>query len=54
MRAVLLSSEILSERSRFLLTSLPTDKKRSIHDEMTALAAEEKMTVASDGYFLTF
>lgn len=54
MRAVLLSSEILSERSRFLLTSLPTDKKRPIHDEMTVLAAEEKMTVASDGYFLTF
>ncbi len=54
MRNVLTASGNLGERSRFLLTALPTDKKRSIHDEISALAAEEKMTVASDGYFLTF
>lgn len=54
MRDVLLSSGNLGERSRFLLTSLPTDKRRSVHDELSALVADERMTVASDGYFLAF
>ena len=54
MRDVLSAAGNLGDRSRFLLTSLPTDKRNPIHDRICALAAEEKMTVATDGYFLTF
>lgn len=53
MRQVLLSEGILGEHSRFLLTALPADRKHPIPEEFFTLAAEEKMTVACDGYFLS-
>ena len=54
LRSILLSEGILGERSRFILTSLPTDKKRpDMHEELAAMAAEHGMTASYDGYFIT-
>ena len=50
-RAALISGGILPDGARFLLTHIPTDRKREIHEELSALAAEYKMTVTYDGYF---
>ncbi len=52
MRDILLSSSVISERTKVILTSLPTDKKRPIHAEISPVAQELSMTVAYDGYFL--
>ncbi len=51
MRELFLSSGTASGGTRFLLTHIPTDKKRSVHEELSAAAAELGMTVAYDGYF---
>lgn len=53
MRQVLISEGMLRESSRFLLTALPSDKKHPIPEDFFLLTGEEKMTVASDGYFLS-
>lgn len=53
-KAILIGDGLLGERSRFILTSLPTDKKRAdMHGELASLAAEAGMTAAYDGYFIT-
>lgn len=51
-REILISSSVISEKSKVILTSLPTDKKRMIHAEISPSAQELMMTVAYDGYFL--
>ena len=54
LKAILTKDGLLGERSRFILTSLPTDKKRAdMHAELASLAAEAGMTAAYDGYFIT-
>ena len=51
MKKIFVSAGILSEGARFLLTHIPTDRKRSIHEELLAIAAERGLTVTYDGYF---
>lgn len=52
-REIFTGSKILSPQGRFILSHIPTDKKRSIHDELSEAAREGGMTVAYDGYFFT-
>ena len=42
---------ITNEKTKFILSHVPTDKKREIHDELSPVAAKLGMTVAYDGYF---
>ena len=42
---------IVSEKTKFILSHIPTSKKRSIHEELLPLAKEYGMTLAYDGYF---
>ena len=51
MKKMFVCSGTVTEGTRFLLTHIPSERKRSIHDELSALAAELSMTVTYDGYF---
>ena len=42
---------VTSEKTRFILSHVPTGKKREIHDELSPVAAKLGLTVAYDGYF---
>ena len=42
---------VTNEKKRFILSHIPTDKRREIHEELTPVAAKMGMTVAYDGYF---
>ncbi len=53
MRELFISAGTATESTRFLLTHIPTDKKRSVHEELSSAAAEYGMSVAYDGYFFT-
>lgn len=46
------SANITHEKSRFILSHLPSPRKRSIHDELSPIAADHGLTMAYDGYFL--
>ena len=50
---ILSTTGTLSERARILLSNLPTDRKRKIHEEMTERVRGTRMTVTYDGFFLT-
>ena len=50
-KKVFLSSGSVTEGTRFLLTHIPSDRKRAIHEELSLLAGELGMTVTYDGYF---
>ena len=49
---ILLSSKIAHESTKFILSHLPSPKKRAIHEELTPIAKEYGLTLAYDGYFL--
>ena len=50
-KAVFDSAGISHEKTRFILTHIPTDKKRELHSELSAEASRRGMTLAYDGYF---
>ena len=50
-KALLEKCGAATEKTRFILSHIPTDKKISIHDELSPVAAEYGMTLAYDGYF---
>ena len=52
-REILSSAGVLSERSRVVLSHIPSDKTKSVHEELSEGASELGMTVAYDGFFLT-
>ena len=43
---------VAGERTRFIISHVPTDKKREIHMELSPVAAKGGMVLAYDGYFL--
>jgi len=51
-RGIFLSAKIASESTRFILSHIPSPRRRSVHEELTALAKEDGLTVAYDGYYL--
>ena len=46
------SSQIAGERTRFIVSHVPTDKKREVHTELSPIVAKHGMALAYDGYFL--
>ena len=53
LRDVLISGKICAEGAKFVLTHIPTDRKRSIHTELSSEARALGMSVAYDGYFFS-
>ena len=51
MKAALDADGISHERTRFILTHIPTDAKREIHNELSCEAGKLGMTLAYDGFF---
>lgn len=49
---IFLSSKICSDTTKFVLTHVPTSKKRAIYDELLPIAKEYGLSLAYDGYFL--
>lgn len=50
-KSVFEESGISHEKTRFILTHIPTDKKREMHSELSAEVSKLGMTLAYDGYF---
>lgn len=50
-RKILTDAKICREDSKFILSHIPTDRRRSIHEELTQIAKNNGFTVAYDGYF---
>ena len=42
---------VTNEKTKFILSHIPTDKRREIHEELSPIAQKLGMTVAYDGYF---
>ena len=53
LRDILVSGKISDEGVRFVLSHIPTDRKRSIHSELSDAARAIGMSVAYDGYFFS-
>lgn len=49
---ILLSSKISNENTKFILSHIPSPKRRAIHEELSPIAREYGLTLAYDGYFL--
>ena len=50
-RRILISSKTATEKTRFILSHIPSPRKRAIHEELSPIAKEEGLTLAYDGYF---
>ncbi len=51
-KGILTSSGAASDKTRFILSHIPSPRKRSVHEELSAVAREDGFTVAYDGYFM--
>ena len=51
-KGILISSKIANESTRFILSHIPSPRKRSVHEELSAVAKDAGMTVAYDGYYV--
>jgi hypothetical protein len=49
---ILFSSKISHENTRFILSHIPSPRRRAIHEELSPIAKEYGLTLAYDGYFL--
>lgn len=48
---ILISGNISESNVKFVLSHIPSDRKRPIHDELSSVAQEYGMYVAYDGYY---
>jgi hypothetical protein len=53
LRDILISGSISDGGVKFVLTHIPSDRKRPIHDELSSAARSLGMSVAYDGYFFS-
>ena len=51
-KGILTSAGAANEKTRFILTHIPSPRKRSVHEELSAKASEDGFTVSYDGYFM--
>ncbi len=49
---IFLSSGVADENTKFILSHIPTSKKHSLHEELSAAAEGTPFKIAYDGYFL--
>lgn len=53
-RELLINSAVAAEETRFILSHLPSERRRDIHEELTAALEEyPSVKVAYDGYYIT-
>ncbi len=52
-KCIMESAGIAHEKTRFIISHIPSLRKRQIHDELAPIAADYGMTLAYDGYFVT-
>lgn len=50
-KSILTDAKICAHDSKFILTHIPTDRRRSVHEELSEKAKANGFTVAYDGYF---
>ena len=50
---ILAGAGIFPENGRFILTHIPSDRKRAVHEEIREFALSNNMTAAYDGYFFS-
>ena len=53
LKDILISGGISEPTVKFILTHVPSDRKRPIHDELSSIAKSFSMSVAYDGYFFS-
>ena len=53
MRDIFISEGAAADSTKFFLSHLPSSKKLTLHDELSALAAEGNFKLTYDGYFVT-
>ena len=53
LRDILISGGICEPTAKFVLTHIPSDRKRAVHDELASAARPYGMSVAYDGYFFS-
>ena len=53
LRDILISGGICEPTAKFVLTHIPSDRKRSVHDELASAVRPYGMSVAYDGYFFS-
>ena len=53
LKDILISGGIGAENMKFVLTHIPSDRKRSVHDELASAARGYGIYVAYDGYFFS-
>ncbi len=51
MKSIFTDAKICKDDAKFILTHIPTDRRRSIHEELLEIAKPHGFTVAYDGYF---
>ena len=51
MKRMLEADNVAHDKTRFIISHVPTDKKLELHAELSAIAQENGMTLAYDGYF---
>lgn len=51
-KRILESSGVARAHCRYILSRIPIDKKRKLHEELVPLAEESGLTLSYDGYFL--
>ncbi len=49
---IFLSSKIAHEGTKFILSHIPSPRKRTVHEELTPIARDYGLTLSYDGYFL--
>lgn len=53
LKDILISGKLSEENVKFILTHIPSDRKRQVHDELSSMARSYGMYVAYDGYFFS-
>ena len=51
-KSIMESAGIAHEKTRYILSHIPSLRKRQIHDELAPIAADYGMTLAYEGYFV--
>lgn len=53
LKEILVSGAICEPTAKFILTHIPSDRKRPVHEELSSVARSLGMSVAYDGYFFS-
>lgn len=52
-KSMLIASKLTSPSTRFILSHIPSSRKSGLHETLSALAKDNGLTVAYDGYYIS-